>query len=167
MAHHQYTNDPERDPDLLNLGRGKRAFEFPMTRARFIAVVYFCMFVAPMRFVEFQLAYIAVNTFGKGRSIYMGTDREAILDLDLSPAAGRRLWASSTSLAFYAWVRYLVDRRAGRSGSCPSGLLGIAVAGGGRRWSCLTGCCLPSPFRQAYSTPIRRPAEDRLLHWLC
>ena len=22
MAHHQYTNDPERDPDLLNLGRG-------------------------------------------------------------------------------------------------------------------------------------------------
>ncbi|MGZ3470822.1 MAG: fatty acid desaturase, partial [Isosphaeraceae bacterium] len=22
MAHHQYTNDPERDPDLLNLGHG-------------------------------------------------------------------------------------------------------------------------------------------------
>ena len=29
MAHHQYTNDPRRDPDLLNLGHGKRATEFP------------------------------------------------------------------------------------------------------------------------------------------
>jgi len=70
MAHHQYTNDPERDPDLLNLGRGKRAFEFPMTRSRFIAVVYFCMFVAPLRFVEYQFAYMTVNTLGKGKSIY-------------------------------------------------------------------------------------------------
>ena len=25
MAHHQYTNDPHRDPDLQNLGHGKRA----------------------------------------------------------------------------------------------------------------------------------------------
>ena len=50
MAHHQYTNDPERDPDLLNLGHGKRAFEFPMTRARFIALVYFCMLTAPSAF---------------------------------------------------------------------------------------------------------------------
>ncbi len=75
MAHHQYTNDPQRDPDLLNLGHGKRAFEFPMTRARFIALVYFCMFTAPARFLRFQLAYIAVNALGKGRSIYSGTDQ--------------------------------------------------------------------------------------------
>jgi fatty acid desaturase len=74
MAHHQYTNDPQRDPDLLNLGHGKRAFEFPMTRSRFIAIVYFCMFTAPMRFLFFQLAYIAVNALGKGRSIYSGTN---------------------------------------------------------------------------------------------
>ena len=41
MAHHQYTNDPRRDPDLQNLGHGKRSGEFPMTRGRFIRVVYF------------------------------------------------------------------------------------------------------------------------------
>ena len=35
MAHHQFTNDPSRDPDLLNLGHGKRFDEFPMTRAAF------------------------------------------------------------------------------------------------------------------------------------
>ena len=38
MGHHQYTNDPDRDPDLLNLGHGKRAEEFPMPRLRFIAI---------------------------------------------------------------------------------------------------------------------------------
>src|SRR5271165_3536076 len=75
MAHHQFTNDPQRDPDLLNLGYGKRTSEFPMTRGRFIAAVYFCMFTAPARFLQFQLAYIAVNALGKGRSIYTGTEQ--------------------------------------------------------------------------------------------
>ncbi len=46
MGHHQYTNDPARDPDLLNLGHGKRADEFPMPRWRFIAMIYFSMIVA-------------------------------------------------------------------------------------------------------------------------
>ncbi len=32
LGHHQFTNDPERDPDLLNLGHGKRAKDFPMSR---------------------------------------------------------------------------------------------------------------------------------------
>ncbi len=36
LGHHQFTNDPERDPDLLNLGHGKRADDFPMSRTRFI-----------------------------------------------------------------------------------------------------------------------------------
>ena len=36
LGHHQFTNDPERDPDLLNLGHGKQANEFPMSRRRFI-----------------------------------------------------------------------------------------------------------------------------------
>ena len=41
LGHHQFTNDPERDPDLLNLGHGKRADDFPMSRKRFITRVYF------------------------------------------------------------------------------------------------------------------------------
>ena len=40
LGHHQFTNNPERDPDLLNLGHGKQANEFPMSRGRFIAGVF-------------------------------------------------------------------------------------------------------------------------------
>ncbi len=34
MAHHQFTNDPDLDPDLANLGPGKRVDDFPMSRPR-------------------------------------------------------------------------------------------------------------------------------------
>ena len=74
MGHHQYTNDPDRDPDLQNLGHGKRADEFPMTRGRFIRVIYFALLVAPIRFLEYQWAYFKVNTLGKGRNVYVDGD---------------------------------------------------------------------------------------------
>lgn len=52
MAHHQFTNDPSRDPDLLNLGYCRRSDQFPMTRWRFIKLIYFCIPAAPVRFVR-------------------------------------------------------------------------------------------------------------------
>jgi fatty acid desaturase len=70
MGHHQFTNDPTRDPDLLNLGHGKRFDEFPMTRRRFVRVIYFCFLVAPLRFIRYQSAYIQVNTLGQGKNVY-------------------------------------------------------------------------------------------------
>jgi fatty acid desaturase len=70
LGHHQFTNDPKRDPDLLNLGYAKRAAEFPMTRSRFIRVVYFCAVVAPLRLLRYQWAYLRVNTFGAGENPY-------------------------------------------------------------------------------------------------
>lgn len=148
MAHHQYTNDPKRDPDLLNLGRGKRAFEFPMTRARFIAVVYFCMIVAPLRFLEFQLAYIAVNALGKGRSVYTGTDATANPVKLFLPRLGTLLGLAYV-VAMFVGFRYLarIDKPAW---IVPAGLLGMGLAA-------VTTYALPdwavfsSPFRQAYS----------------
>ena len=41
MAHHQFTNDPEPRSRPPEPGHGKRADEFPMTRGRFIRVIYF------------------------------------------------------------------------------------------------------------------------------
>jgi fatty acid desaturase len=71
FGHHQYTNDPERDPDLLNLGHGKRADEFPMTRKQFVTSVYFALVVAPVRFMIYGWAYFKVNTLGKGKNVYV------------------------------------------------------------------------------------------------
>jgi fatty acid desaturase len=149
MAHHQFTNDPELDPDLLNLGHGKRASEFPMTRARFVAVVYFCMVVAPFRFLQFQLAYISVSLLGKGKSVYTGTARESQFGTLHLPRLG-------TLLGMLYLVGQGVALRslstAGRPGwILPVGVLGMIVPGGVTyalpEWAVFT-----SPFRQAYST---------------
>ncbi|MGO9598557.1 MAG: fatty acid desaturase family protein [Isosphaeraceae bacterium] len=148
MAHHQFTNDPQRDPDLLNLGHGKRAFEFPMTRGRFIATVYFCMLTAPARFLQFQLAYIAVNALGKGRSIYTGTEQGGRFSELYLPRLGTVL-----GLAYLVVINVLLGclARGGRlSWIVPAGVVGMTVA-------CLGANTLPawtlfsSPFRQAYS----------------
>ena len=53
------------------MGHGKRFDEFPMTRWRFIRVIYFCFLVAPLRFVRYQWAYIQVNTLGLGKNVYL------------------------------------------------------------------------------------------------
>lgn len=150
MAHHQHTNDPEKDPDLLNLGRGKRAFEFPMSRGRFIAVVYFCMFVAPIRFIEYQFAYLTVNALGKGRSIYNGTARGRGLAIHLPWLATglgvlyliglslSLLWMWSIGLASWTIPAAL-----------SAGVLATVVLYALPDWA-----VFQSPFRQVYSTKI-------------
>ena len=66
MAHHQYTNDPGRDPDLQNLGHGKRADEFPMSRGRFVRVIYFALLVAPIRFCAVSVGLLPGEYSGAG-----------------------------------------------------------------------------------------------------
>ncbi len=147
MAHHQHTNDPEKDPDLLNLGRGKRAFEFPMTRERFVSLVYFCFVTAPVRFLEYQIAYMTVNTFGKGRSIYNGTAKGRGFDVfvpRLSTCLGiayvlglNALLLALTSTGRAGWVIPV---------ALASGVIGTVVA-----YALPDRFTFQSPFRQAYS----------------
>ncbi len=147
MAHHQYTNDPEKDPDLLNLGRGKRAFDFPMTRERFIRLVYFCFVIAPLRFVEYQFEYMTVNTFGKGKSVYTGTAKARDLSVfipRLSTILGvlyilgiNALFFALTSSGRAAWVI---------PAALAAGVLGTIVA-----YALPARFVFRSPFRQAFS----------------
>ena len=148
MAHHQHTNDPHKDPDLLNLGRGKRAFEFPMTRERFIALVYFCMITAPVRFIEYQFAYMTVNTLGKGRSVYNGT----------ANGRGFSIYLPRTStllgMAYVLGINglFLFLTTTGRPGwiipsALAAGAIGTLIA-----YTLPDRLTFQSPFRQAYST---------------
>jgi len=148
MAHHQHTNDPEKDPDLLNLGRGKRAFEFPMSRGRFIAVVYFCAIVAPIRFIEYQFAYLTVNALGKGRSVYNGTAKGRGLAIHLP-------WlATGLGLLYVIGIILLFGllRSTGLAAwTVPAGLLAGAAATA-ILYSLPDRAVFQSPFRQVYST---------------
>ena len=148
MGHHQFTNDPARDPDLQNLGHGKRADEFPMPRQRFITVVYFCFLVAPVRFLQYQWAYFQVNTLGKGKSVY--------IERGAGPGnASESLPRLATALGFAYIIGlslvFKVLTATGRSHWLAlTGLAGIAILAGVIRvlpaWA-----VFQSPFRQAYS----------------
>jgi fatty acid desaturase len=148
MGHHQFTNDPDRDPDLQNLGKHKRSDEFPMPRERFIAVIYFCFLTAPIRFLRYQWAYVTVNTLGKGKNVYL--DRAAG-----DEAKSTNLPRLATVLGIFYIVGFSLVLKfltgSNRPGwLVPAGLAGISLVAGVIRalpdWA-----VFQSPFRQVYS----------------
>ncbi len=151
MAHHQYTNDPERDPDLQNLGHGKRFDEFPMVRDRFIRVIYFALIVAPVRFSQYVWAYFRVNTLGQGRNVYVnGSDARTKV-----PSGWPRL-GTTLGIVYLVGlnvVTWLITAAKRPDWLIPAGVLGMMIATG-------VSYLLPeravfrSPFRQAYSSRL-------------
>jgi len=71
LAHHQYTNDPERDPDIVSLGGSKMLARFPMSRPEFIRSIYLRAFTEPMAFLKYQWDYIEINVLGRSENIYL------------------------------------------------------------------------------------------------
>lgn len=71
FAHHQYTNDRERDPDLVNLGPGKRVDDFPMPKLVAIVNIYLRAIVFPFSFARYSWEYVYINSLGKGGNVYM------------------------------------------------------------------------------------------------
>jgi fatty acid desaturase len=147
MAHHQYTNDWSRDPDLVNMGRSKGVEDFPMPRWRVILRLHLRALTLPIAFLKYQWDYIYVNVLGKGGNVYM----DRVEDGD-----GDRAWPrlGTTIGLIYAFGFNALCWRltsTGRAGwLVPAGLAGIAVVA-------LVAMLLParaifrSPFRQAYS----------------
>jgi fatty acid desaturase len=149
LGHHQFTNDPDRDPDMVNLGHGKRASEFPMLRGRFIAQIYFAILLAPTRFLRYQWAYFQVNTLGLGKNIYL--ERSA-----RGQPGGARVWLRLATLLGMTYIAGLglllqcITRANLPLFLVPVGLTGIlilmAVTYALPGWA-----IFQSPFRQAYS----------------
>jgi fatty acid desaturase len=71
LAHHQYTNDPTRDPDLVTLGRSKMVERFPMRRSEFIKSFYLRAFTDPLAFLRYERDYIDINMLGRSENVYL------------------------------------------------------------------------------------------------
>ncbi|MFO0960222.1 MAG: fatty acid desaturase [Isosphaeraceae bacterium] len=69
LAHHAAPNDPERDPDLLNLGPWLLRDRFPMTRGRLVWAVFLRWASGPLLFVRYGWSYVRMNTFGIGEGL--------------------------------------------------------------------------------------------------
>jgi fatty acid desaturase len=69
LGHHEYTNDWQRDPELLNLGKTRMMDRFPMTRAEF-ARHFFSRIFWPPRLLRYVWGNIYTTTFGYCRNPY-------------------------------------------------------------------------------------------------
>ena len=147
LAHHQFTNDPALDPDLVNLGPGKCVADFPMARLRFILTRMLAPLISPLSFVQYQWEYFYVNTLGKGANVYMKRvpDGDA---WDPRPRVGTILGVAYLLAAIA--IQNILMRSGPIEWLLPAGLIGIGLVASVSyllpdRW------VFHSPFRQAYS----------------
>ncbi len=150
MAHHQFPNDPGRDPNIVGTGEGKEVDGFPMSPWRFFVRYHLRLLVAPVAFFRYTLDYARLNMFGSSSSVYC-QPRER----DDSSQRPRRL-GTVLGIAYLA-VFVLLERLLANTGQAlwliPAGMAGIALVA-------LVTALLPdrllfvSPFRQPYSSRV-------------
>jgi fatty acid desaturase len=63
LGHHEYTNDWERDPELLNMGKTRMMDQFPMTRGEFVRHFLARIFWPP-RLLRYVWDNIYTTSFG-------------------------------------------------------------------------------------------------------
>lgn len=150
MAHHQYTNDWERDPDLVNMGRSKGVDDFPMPRRRVLLRLHLRALTLPVAFLKYQWDYIYVNVLGKGGNVYMGR---------VEGGDGDRHWprlGTVLGLAYALGFNALCWRltASGHGGwLVPAGVFGMAIAAV-VALRLPAGAVFRSPFRQAYTPRV-------------
>ena len=82
LGHHQFPNDPERDPDWVQMSRSGHRFEFPMSRRRFL---WHCVLkqilipLYPLRYALVRASYVVDK--GEGTPYRMHRHQSRILTL--------------------------------------------------------------------------------------
>jgi fatty acid desaturase len=150
LAHHQFTNDPERDPDLVSLGGGKMVERFPMSsRWEFIKSIYLRALTEPRALIQYQNDYWRINVVGSAENEYL----KKVPGADQHGRVWPRLGATLGMIylgAFIAgsWILPRIDH----ADWLPlQGIFGaILVLGIGAILP--YRAFFPSPFRQPYST---------------
>jgi fatty acid desaturase len=147
MAHHQYTNDPDLDPDLANLGPGKMVESFPMSRRQFVITRMLAPLFTPLSFVLYQWEYIYVNVLGKGNNVYM---RRAPEGDAASPWLRIGTLLGLGYLAVVTIGQHVLTRIGHADWLIPAGLIAITLAAL-VTYSVPDRWIFQSPFRQPYS----------------
>jgi fatty acid desaturase len=82
LGHHQFPNDPDRDPDWVQMSRSGHRFEFPMSRLRFL---WHCVLkqmlipLYPLRYALVRASYVVDK--GEGTAYRMNRHQSRILAL--------------------------------------------------------------------------------------
>jgi fatty acid desaturase len=147
LAHHQYTNDPERDPDLVTLGGSKMVDRFPMPRRAFIKAIYLRVFTEPLAFLRYTQDYVDINVLGRSENVYLRQTGSA--------AAGSQWPRLGALLGLTYLLGFIVLQRTLMALEHPDLLL-LAGLGGtllvvAGAWALPDRAFFQSPFRQAYS----------------
>jgi fatty acid desaturase len=150
LAHHQYTNDPGRDPDLVSLGGSKMVDRFPMGRWEFVRSIYLRAFTEPRALARYQGDYFAINVLGSARNEYLKRVEGADASGRAWPRLGVRLGLAYL-VAFIAGNWALTTAGLGGWLAC-QWLAGAAVV-------LAVGALLPS--RAFVPTPFRQPFSPR------
>jgi fatty acid desaturase len=150
LAHHQFTNDPDRDPDLVALGGGKMVDRFPMSsRWEFIKSIYLRGFTEPRTLFRYQNDYWRINVVGSAENEYLKKVPGADPQGRVWPRLGATL--AMIYLGGFIAASWVLPRFGYARGLPLLGLVGAVVVLG-------VGLILPdrayfpSPFRQPYST---------------
>jgi fatty acid desaturase len=70
LAHHQYVNDPEKDPDVFQMSESGHRYDFPMSRGRFVwecVIKQLLWFPKLIRYIRVRAKY---NATGGGKGPY-------------------------------------------------------------------------------------------------
>ena len=149
LAHHQFTNDPDHDPDLINLGPGKRVDDFPMPRWMIVLTRLLAPLTSSASFARFQWEYAYVNALGKGNNVYM----RRVVDGDAAspwPRVGTILGIGYL-LGFTA-LQFTLTRSGQTLWLIPAGLMALGGVAVVLRW-------LPDRF--LFRAPLRQPFSPR------
>jgi fatty acid desaturase len=147
LAHHQYTNDPERDPDLVTLGASKMVDRFPMSRGSFIKAIYLRIFTEPLAFLKFTQDYIDINMLGRSENVYLRQPGSGAVGIRW-PRLGALLGlAYLVGFVVLQWTLTTLSRPDLLPVAGLGGTLLVLAAG----WALPGWVFFQSPFRQPYS----------------
>jgi fatty acid desaturase len=163
MAHHQYTNDPERDPDLVSLGGSKMLERFPMSRWEFIKAFYLRPFTDPLAFIRYVKDYADINSLGRSENVYLHRLPESHGSGRVWPRLG--IWLGVIYLLAFATGQWCITSAGRPEFLVFEGLAGTCVLVASA-WLLPRTAFFESPFRQPYSGRVSGVLRLTFYSWL-